>query len=79
MPEKNLKANIDYVKKKKEELVKEYLNKFLLIHEQKIVGSFDSYNHAAGEGVRLFGIEGNFLVYQILDKEPVNFIMEAAL
>ncbi|MCK4232929.1 hypothetical protein KAX75_00750 [candidate division WOR-3 bacterium] len=79
MVEKKLKADIDYVEKNKKDLLKEHLNKYVLVHEQKIVDSFDNYQRAAEEGVRLFGTDGVFLVYQILDKEPVNFVMEAAL
>jgi len=79
MPEKNLEANINYVESNKEKLLNDYANKFLLIHDEKIEGSFDTYNAAADEGIRLFGTGGAFLVHQMSDQEPVNFIMEAAL
>ena len=79
MGEKKLDKEIEYVEKNKETLLKEYANKFLLVHNQKVINTFDQYNHAAEEGIRLFGIEGKFLVYHLTVKPPVNFIMEAAL
>jgi len=79
MVEKKLDKEIEYVEKKRESLLKEYANKFVLIHDQKVVGSFDQYNHAAEEGIRLYGIDGKFLVYHLTAKPPVNFVMEAAL
>lgn len=43
------------------------------------MGSYDSYERAAEEGVRLYGLDANFLVYHLVEKEPLNFITEAAL
>jgi len=79
MGEKDLKKNIDFVKKNREALLKEHRNKFILVFEEKLVGSFDTYERAAEEGVRLFGLDANFLVYHLIEKEPLNFIMEATL
>jgi formyltetrahydrofolate hydrolase len=79
MSEKNLKANLDFVNAHKEALLKEYRNKYILVFEQKVVESFDTYEKAAEEGVRLYGIEAHFLVYHLVDKEPLNFIMEAII
>ena len=77
MGQKDLKANIDFVIKNKTELLKEHENKYLLVFREKLLGSFDSYEKAAEEGVRLFGSEANFLVYHLVEKEPLNFIVEA--
>jgi|WetSurMetagenome_2_1015567.scaffolds.fasta_scaffold483341_2 hypothetical protein len=79
MGEKDLKANLEFVHKNKERLLQEYKNKYLLIVGEKVVGSFDTYESAAAEGVRSFGIDGVFLVHQIMENEPLNFIMEAIL
>ncbi len=79
MGEKELKKNLDFVNKNKESLLKEYKNKFVLVFEEKLVGSYDTYERAAEEGVRLYGLDANFLVYHLVEKEPLNFIMEAAL
>lgn len=74
-----MKANLEFVQKNKDQLLKEYKNKYLLVVGEKIVGSFDTYENAAAEGVRSFGIDGEFLVYHLTESEPLNFIMEAIL
>jgi hypothetical protein len=76
---KDLTKNLDYVKKNKAHLLKEYPDKYLLVSEEKVIGSFDTYEAAASEGVRQFGIEAIFLVQQVSESEPVNFVMEALL
>jgi hypothetical protein len=77
MAQKDLSANIDFVNKNRNELLREHINKFLLVYQEKLVGAFDSYEKAAEEGVRLFGIDANFLVYYLAEMEPLNFIFEA--
>jgi hypothetical protein len=77
MAQKDLSANIDFVNKNRNQLLKEHVNKFLLVYQEKLVGAFDSYEKAAEEGVRLFGIDANFLVYYLAEMEPLNFIFEA--
>lgn len=77
MAQKDLQENIDFVKKSREELLREHEEKYLLVFQGKLVGSFDTYEKAAEEGVRLFGMEANFLVYHLVEKEPLNFIVEA--
>ncbi|MBU1297614.1 MAG: hypothetical protein KJ963_04890 [Bacteroidetes bacterium] len=62
---KNLKKNLDFVNENKESLLKEHKNKFILVFEEKLVGSYDSYERAAEEGVRLYGLDANFLVYHL--------------
>lgn len=79
MGEKDLKKNIDFVRKNREALLKEHRNKFILVFGEQLIGSFDTYERAAEEGVRLFGLDANFLVYHLVEKEPLNFIMEAIL
>ena len=75
--QKDLKENINFVKKNKQELLKQHENKYLLVFEEKFVGAFDSYEKAAQEGVRLFGMDANFLVHHLVEKEPLNFIVES--
>jgi hypothetical protein len=74
-----LENEIQFVEKNRDNLLSEYSYKYLLIKEQKVINSFDSYEKAAEEGVRLFGIDESFLVYYLTENEPVNFIMEAVL
>jgi len=79
MKEKDLKKNMEFVEKNREALLKEHLDKYLLVFEEKLVASYDTYELAANEGVRLFGMDANFLVYHLVAQEPLNFIMEAML
>ena len=57
MGEKKLDKEIEFIEKNKVTLLKGYANKFLLVHNQKVINSFDEYNHAAEDGIRLFGID----------------------
>lgn len=79
MTEKNLKNEIAYVERKKAELLKDYLNKYIIVQGEKVIGSFDNYTHAAEEGIRLFGPDGNFLIHQVMNIKPVNFVLGADL
>ena len=79
MGEKDLKKNVEYVEKEKEQLLEKYRNKYLLIHEEQVVDSFDSYAKAAEGGIQQFGIEATFLVHFMTEQPPVNFVMGAIL
>jgi len=79
MDNKKLKENFDYVNESLSELLNLYRNKFILVVDKKVIGSYDTYESAAEAGVKTFGINGDFLVYEIFENEPVNFIMSAEL
>jgi hypothetical protein len=74
-----LKENFEFVEKNKDKLLKEFLNKYLLVWHKKVVGFYDTYEKAAGEGVKKYGIGEDFLVYHLLDTEPLNFLYSAAI
>lgn len=79
MAEKDLKANFDFVTKNKERLLNYYRDKFILVFDEEVVGSYDTYAKAAEEGVRSYGLEANFLVYYLVEEEPLNFVMDGLL
>lgn len=79
MSEKDLKSEFEYVDKNKEILLKSYRNKYILVHQNNVVSSFDTYEAAAQEGIRLFGATAKFLIQFLTEKEPLNFIMEATI
>ncbi|MFQ6007524.1 MAG: hypothetical protein ACE5K8_01090 [Candidatus Zixiibacteriota bacterium] len=79
MPEKNLKPNLEYVEKNRKKLFERYPNKFLIVYEKKVVNSFDTYEAAAQEAIRIYGTDADFLIYHMTEKDPLNFIMEAVL
>jgi hypothetical protein len=79
MAEKDLKANFDFATKNKEHLLKYYRDKFILVFDEEVIGSYDTYAKAAEEGVRSYGLEASFLVYHLVEEEPLNFVVEAML
>ena len=50
--------------------LKQHEGKFVLIHQDKIIDTFTSYDDALKEGYKQFGLKP-FLVKQILAIEPV--------
>lgn len=52
---------------------------YLLVCHKKVIDSFDTYEKAAEEGVRKFGVDENFLVYHLVETEPLNFVYSAVL
>jgi hypothetical protein len=79
MVEKNLKENYDFVNKNKDQLLEHYRNKYILVFNEQVVDSFDTYPSAAQEGIRRFGSEADFLVHYLVDEEPANIVMSALL
>ena len=77
MPEKDLTKNKEYVAQYKDKLLQAYRNKYVLIYDGDIISSFDTYEVAATEAIRVYGPEGNFLVHFITEQEPLNFVMDA--
>jgi hypothetical protein len=78
MPANSSIENVEFVRKNRNTLLREHGNKFLLVYEGALVGSFDTYETAAAEGVRRYGLQADFLVYHMLETEPVNFVIGAA-
>lgn len=58
---KNLEKEFEYYIANQEELVKTYNNKFLVIKDQKVVGSFDTSSEAYASGSEKFEV-GSFLI-----------------
>ena len=79
MSNEKMSKNLEYVKGNFDNLLNLYRNKYILVNEQQVAGSFDTYDAAAEEGVNNFGIEGGFLVYFMSETTPVNFLSIAAL
>lgn len=79
MQQKDLRENIEFVEKNRDKLLQEYYNKYLLVYHKEIIDTFDTYEKAAKEGVRKFGMAENFLVYHLMKSDPLNFVSNAAL
>ena len=61
MATKVLKDELAVYEKQRKRLEKEHLNKFVLIYGKEIIGTFDTFQNAADEGLRRFG-DGPFLI-----------------
>ncbi len=64
-----LQQELDTYESMKEDLLKHYLGKYVLIHDDQFIGSFDSFDNAAKEAVKQFG-KGPYLIRQV-GKDPV--------
>ena len=53
----------------KEDLLKHHLGKYVLIHGNQFISSFDSFDNAAKEAIKQFGT-GPYLIRQV-GKDPV--------
>lgn len=68
-----LEVELETYNNKKDELLKESENQFVLVKGTEIVGTFEAQGDALQEGYRKFG-KKPFLVKQILQVEPpLNF------
>ena len=74
-----MEKNFKFVEDNQKKLLKSYVGKFLLVYKEKVVNTFDTYDAAAREGIRLYGGEGKFLVYHLTKEPPVNLVLEAVL
>ncbi len=79
MFKKELEANLIFVTNNEKRFLEYYRNKFVLVHRQEVINSYDSFEKAAAEGVHLYGLEAGFVVYQIIEREPLNIVMEVVL
>ena len=79
MTSKKMKTNLEYLQKNKKKLLKDYPHKYIVIHNQKVVEAFDSYADAANYAIAQFGTKSGFLVHQMVEEEPLNFVFAACL
>ena len=64
MTAKVLKDELATYEKERKRLEKEHLGKFVLIHGDEVIDTFDNFQNAADEGLRRFG-DAPFLIRQI--------------
>lgn len=66
---KTLEREIAAFEKHRLELEATHSGKFVLIHGDEVAGVFDTFENAAGEGLRRYG-EQEFLIRQVGAPEP---------
>lgn len=79
MDKEKLTKNKEFVNENIDKLINLYKNKYILVFNQEVVGSFDSYEVAAEEGIKAFGIGIDFLVHYVTENNVVNFVTVAAI
>lgn len=79
MFERNLEANLKFITDNEKRFLEYYRDKFVLVFDQNITNSYDSFEKAAAEGVRLYGLEAGFVVHHIMERGPLNIVMEVTL
>ena len=65
-----LETETEFFELHKKEFLHTYKGKFLLIHDQELIGTYADEEEAVSEGMRQFGI-GPFLVRRPEDEETV--------
>jgi hypothetical protein len=73
----SLEKNYAFVESKIDEFLNIYRNKYILVYDEKVVGSFDTYETAATEGINNYGPDSGFLVHYVTETAVLNFIMSA--
>lgn len=69
-----LTAELETFQRHKESLLRESYDKYVLIHQEELAGTFDTEADAINEGYRRFG-NVPFLVKQVCPADkPLNFV-----
>ena len=58
-------------------MLETYFNKFLVVFDEKIFGSYDSYLAAVEDAIKTLGADADFLVYHMIKEKPINFVLSA--
>lgn len=58
----------------KHEWLEKNEGKYVVAQEKNVLGFYDSFESALKAGIIAFGVRRNFLIKQVLAKEPVHFI-----
>lgn len=61
------------------ELARQSLGKFALVHGERLIGVYDSYEDALQAGYEIVGLDEPFLVRQVERTETVHHIYRGAL
>lgn len=73
-----LETEVQFYESRRADLLKQYLNLYVLIKGAELIGVYPDAQAAHQEGVNKFGMQP-FLVKQILEEEPVNVAPMASL
>ncbi len=60
--------------RERDRLVRDQLGKFVLLHQDEVVGPFDAFGEAVSEGYRRFGDLQRTVIKEIRPEEPPDFV-----
>jgi hypothetical protein len=60
----HLKVELNAFKKQQAELERHYMHKFVIFHGEEFAGAFDTFDAAAREAIKRFGL-GPYLIRQV--------------
>jgi len=72
--EKRLATELAFYAVHKAEWLTQHTGEYVVAQDRYLLGFYDSFQSAFKAGVRAFGVERDFLVKQLLAREPVYFI-----
>jgi hypothetical protein len=72
-----LAAELEYYAGHKHEWLKKHSEKFVAVQDNHVLGFYASFEDAFRAGMGAFGVERDFLVKQVLAKEPIYFIFSS--
>lgn len=72
--ETRLSAELNYYALHKSEWLSQQSGKYVVIKERDVLGFFPSFQDAFRAGAVQYGLETDFLVKQIVEREPVFFV-----
>lgn len=72
--EKRLAAELAFYAEHKAEWLNNYSGKYVVAQDSNLLGFYDSFECAFKAGVFAFGVERDFLVKQVLAKDPIYAI-----
>jgi hypothetical protein len=66
-----LRPEIEAFEKMKDDLIAHHYGKFVIIKNQQLKGSFDTFDTAAREAIKLFG-KGPYLIRRVSNEKPMT-------
>jgi hypothetical protein len=72
--ENRLAQELEYYSARKQEWLRTHRGEYVVVQDTKLLGFFSSWEEAFRSGVQAFGVGKDFLVKQVLAREPVYFV-----
>jgi len=71
--------NLEYVKNHIEYIKNLFLNKFIVVVNEQIEGSFDTHEMASRYAYARFGRDADYLIYEVSSATAANFVFHAII